>query len=246
MPAYLLAQGIDKAKVFRWAFEKFMLMDEYVLEGRKLSDKVLKEDGGGGGNAGALSSSAAYSPPTLPLEALQANLTDLGVGGTVNPTVEKACQTLLEGYTSAKWTYVVAYCRAGDAFFRRTLFEDAQGLLEKELAKLKSAVTELSMAGAPSGAQSQLTPEKAKVLRMNLINFTNLTDTFLKNLMSVSGGGHCWGNSLATPSCFSYYPTYPPLSHTHHTHTHTTHSRPSTMGTMTLKGPPVGGLGEGG
>jgi hypothetical protein len=61
VPAYLLDKGIDKAKVFRWAFEKFMLMDDYVLESRKLGDKVLKEEGGGGAMLGPWP-----PPPVIP------------------------------------------------------------------------------------------------------------------------------------------------------------------------------------
>ena len=170
MPAHLV--GATDAKRFRWAYDKFMATEAAQDDARKLSRDVR---------------SAAVGEY---LEAQLARRSGAFAGG-IAELVAAAADALLSCYQTAKWAYVAAWARGPDGGFLRALFEDAQGLLERELAKLRASLK----AVADGAVRKDVGEERALELRLRILNERDNLLSFRRKLCSAiergeyDGGG---------------------------------------------------------
>jgi len=194
VPEHLQNASKDSIKLFRWAYDRYISMEEGEAQAKQLRRKIIVEEEERGVAMGGLAAASqsshaggAYGGASRmlmsPLQFMQDSL-EPSLAGDVKSITEKALDVLLAGFCSAKWTYVVAYSRTPDPNFRRPLFEDAQGLLEKELGKLKGCLTELSKINQVAPPTD---PSVVQELRLRLINHIGFTDSFKSKLLEVRG-----------------------------------------------------------
>lgn len=103
-PEHLFSTGTDNGRIFRWAFDRYTAQDKNLDEARKLARDVQAPAVG-----------AFY-------ESLLAEKNGAFAGG-ITSLITSAAEAVHLGYQSAKWTYVVAWCKNAEPTFLRALFE---------------------------------------------------------------------------------------------------------------------------
>jgi len=140
---------VDMVKLFRWAFDKFNAADSALGLDRRLCAELRHPSGALGDYYESILVKRGGS-----------------FAGGIRGLILEGSEVLLAASHAVKWTYVVAYCKGGEETFLRALFEDAQGLLEKELKALRESLKALH-----SGFHKRdVTEERALELRLKVLN----------------------------------------------------------------------------